>query len=477
MSPARAVAHGPLTRIVAAIQARRRSASEVTQMALAHLDQLGASLNVLAASDAERAVARAAAMAPGALLPLAGAPTLVKDLEDWAGMPTRQGSRTLADAAPAPTTSPTPARLAAAGAIVVGKSTLPEFAIEGYCANDLTGVTRNPWNPALSPGGSSGGSAAALAAGLVAIATATDGGGSVRIPAALCGLVGLKPTTGLIGRSPEPDWIDYSTDGVMAASVDDLALILSVVRGPVAGDPAALPASLHGSLARWRGAPARLLAAEGTRPWGPLPGDVVRALRAAVDLVASVLARPVAWMAPEEFFASGDPDLDWYTTCATEHVHRRGADAVARDWDLYHVATREFFTRGLEVDAAEYLAARRRRFAYARRLDELLGEDGLLLTPVVTAVGWPADGRDESGEVHGLHPRHLSTVIQNITGLPALSVPMGTLDSGLPFGLQITAPRYHDDRLVDLALLLQRAAPWPLAAPGYVTLADALDLP
>ncbi len=471
---------GPLTRVTRALRAGRVSARRVVATSLERLEARDPELGVLAARDGERALAEAERRdregQSGGLL--AGAPTLVKDLEDWAGLATRQGSRTQEDAPAATASSPTPGRLAAAGAIVVGKSTLPEFAIEGYTANELTGITRNPWNLALSPGGSSGGSAAALAAGLVAIATATDGGGSVRIPAALCGLVGLKPTLGLIGRWPEPDWIDYSTDGVMAASVDDLALLLAVVRGPVAGDPTSLPASGHASLPRWGdGAPTCLLAAERTSPWGPLDPDVARALRTAVALVSDLVGQPARWMAPEEFFAPQDPDLDWYTTCAAEHVHRIGAESVRADWDLYHVATREFLARGLEVDLAEYLAARRRRFAYARRLDELLGASGLLLTPVVTSTGWPADGRDETGEVHGLHPRHLATVIQNITGLPALSVPMGMLDSGLPFGLQITAPRYHDDRLVDLAARIQRAAPWPLAAPGSTTLADALDLP
>ena len=102
-------------------------------------------------------------------------------------------------------------------------------------------MTRNPWNLDYSPGGSSGGSAAAVAAGLVGVATATDGGGSVRIPASLCGLVGLKPTNGVVGRWPAPDWIDYSTDGPFATSSDDLSLLFSVMRGPVAGDPTSPP--------------------------------------------------------------------------------------------------------------------------------------------------------------------------------------------------------------------------------------------
>lgn len=469
---------GPTTRITEAVRTGERSAHDVTAASIERLVAVNPTLTVLAEAAFDDALAAATALdasgrLDGALL---GAPTLVKDLEDWAGHPTRMGSLLYENAAPATTNGVTPQRLHDAGAIVVGKSTLPEFAIEGYTANELTGVTRNPWNPELSTGGSSGGSAAALAAGLVAIATATDGGGSVRIPASLCGLVGLKPTNGAIGRYPEPDWIDYSTDGPFATSADDLALLYKVMAGPVAGDPTALPASANDSLARWREEPVTLVAAPRTSPWGPLPADVDLALRAAVEAMSELLGRPVTWMDPEDFFADGDPDLDWYVTCAAEHVHRLGRSFVEANWDQLHVATREFFTTGLSVTTEQYLGARRRRFSYTRVLDELLGANGLLLTPVVTSGGWPADGSTEDGTVHGLAPENLATVIQNITGLPALSVPMGHLDTGLPFGLQVTAPRYHDRRLLDLAGLIESAHPWARSAPGYPTLTETLGL-
>src|SRR5262249_61958446 len=119
-----------------------------------------------------------------------------------------------------------PARLRAEGAVIVGKTALSEFACEGYTANLATGVTRNPWATAFSPGGSSGGSAAALVAGMVPVATATDGAGSIRVPAACCGLVGIKPTHNLVGRRPIPDWIDLSTDGPFATTVGHLRLLL-----------------------------------------------------------------------------------------------------------------------------------------------------------------------------------------------------------------------------------------------------------
>src|SRR5512144_397347 len=160
-------------------------------------------------------------------------------MRSWPGMRTTFGSLAFEDAPAATTDALVVARLRAAGAIVVGRTNLPEFATEGYSSNLLWGTTRNPWNPERTTGGSSGGSAAALAAGMAAIATATDGGGSIRIPAAYCGLAGLKPTNGVIGRDPIPDWIDLSTDGPFSPHADDLAVLLDVLRGPTSGDPTA----------------------------------------------------------------------------------------------------------------------------------------------------------------------------------------------------------------------------------------------
>jgi len=469
---------GPLTRVTDAVRRGERRASDVVALSIERLVTAEPLLNVSTERAFDEATERAGRIDRGEIVPgaLAGAPTLVKDLEDWAGHPTRKGSLALAGAPSARANAVVPQRLLDAGAVILAKSTLPEFAIEGYTANRLTGVTRNPWNPELSPGGSSGGSAAALAAGLVLIATATDGGGSVRIPASFCGLVGLKPTNGMIGRWPAPDWIDYSSDGPFATASDDLRLLYDVMVGPVAGDPASPPRSLTSTMARLEG-PVRLFAAERTSPLGPLPAGVGWALHEAVDAVAELLGQPVLWCEPEGFFSDGDPDLDWFTVTTAEHVAALGRDWVREHMDQFHVATQEFLTTGLAVTIEEYLAARRRRYLYVRALDELLGDDGLLLTPTVASEGWLADGRRErDAAVHGLPPEVYSTAMQNVTGNPALSVPFSTLSSGLPFGLQITAPHYHDYRLLDLAERIEAAFPWPHSAPGYDTLAEALEL-
>ena len=470
---------GPLTRLTRAVREGELTATAVVATSLERLESTGATLNVLAQRADDEALAEAEAIdrgerAPGVLL---GAPTLVKDLEDWAGHPTRKGSLALADAAPATSHGVVPRRLIEAGAVVVGKSTLPEFAIEGFSANLLTGVTRNPWNPQYSPGGSSGGSAAAVAAGLVAIATATDGGGSIRIPASLCGLVGLKPTNGMIGRWPAPDWLDYSTDGPFATSSDDLALLYGVMAGPVCGDPTAPPRGVLEQFARDDAGEFPVYAALRTSPLGPLPQGVERAFLDAVDQVAQLLGRPVQWREADGFFVHGDPDLDWFSVCAAEHVAALGPEWVRSHMEQFHVATQSFLSTGLATSIDEYLAARRRRYHYVRTMDELLGERGLLLTPTVASEGWLADGRlNEDSPVGSLPPEVYSTALQNITGHPALSVPFGLLPSGLPFGLQITAPHYHDYRLLDLAARVEAAFPWPRVAPGYQTLSDALGL-
>ena len=468
---------GTVSALAAAVASGSLRAEDVVEASIAALEATQSTLNSWTAESFDAARASARAMDRGDALPgvLAGVPLLIKDLEDWAGHPTRKGSTTTTPQA-ATTTAQTPARLIAAGAIGLAKSTLPEFAIEGFTANLATGITRNPWNLEYSPGGSSGGSAAAVASGAVVIGTATDGGGSIRIPASLCGLVGLKPTNGAIGRWPAHDWLDYSTDGPFATSSDDLRLLYAVMNGGVAGDPSAPTRAMleaMSSLPR----PTRAVAAVRTSPLGPLPPGVAQRFSEGVASFETLLNVPVTWMEPEEFFPTGDPDLDWFIVCACEHVASLGRAFVREHFDEFHVATKAFFEVGLTTSLDDYLAARRRRFDYVRFMDELLGDDGVLLTPTVASDGWLADGRlTLEDPVASLPPHVYSTAMQNITGNPALTVPFGLLPTGLPFGLQITAPHFFEAQLLDLADLWQEAFPWARCAPGYTPLDVALGL-
>ena len=246
--------------------------------------------------------------------------------------------------------------------------------------------------------------------------------------------------------------------------------------GPVAGDPSAPPRSLTSSMARHGDRPVRLFAAERTSPLGPLPPGVHSAFHHGAEALSDLLDAPLQWCDPDTFFIDGDPDLDWFTVTTAEHVASLGRAWVLEHRDEFHVATREFLDVGLNVSAEEYLAARRRRYLYVRTMDELLGDDGLLLTPTVAHDGWLADGRlDATSVVHGLPPEVYSTAMQNVTGHPALSLPFGFTGTGLPFGLQLTAPHFHDYRLLDLAGIVEEAYPWPRTAPGFEPLDSILD--
>jgi amidase/aspartyl-tRNA(Asn)/glutamyl-tRNA(Gln) amidotransferase subunit A len=213
----------------------------------------------------------------------------------------------------------------------------------------------------------------------------------------------------------------------------------------------------------------RVVVADRTSPLGPLPGAVATAFHSAAADLAVLLDVEIERLEPQEVFRDlGDPDTDWFVLAAAEHVNALGRGYVEESFDLMHPSTVAFMRFGLAVGIDDYLAARRRRTAYTRRLDELLGDDGLLLTPTVAVEQWWADGRLTADGAPGMSPPEVfSTAVQNITGHPAVTVPAGRYGSGLPYGLQITAPRWADDRLLDVAALWEAHHPWPRTAPGY----------
>ncbi len=456
-----------LAELAGAVRERTVASEELVRRSLERIERLDGPVNAVVALRADEALAEARALdargaggSGGVLGALAGLPLLVKDNEDVAGMRTTYGSLLFADAAPATTDALAVARLRAAGAIVIGKTNLPELAFEGYTDNRVFGPTRNPWSPAWSPGGSSGGSGAALAMGLAPLATATDGGGSIRIPAAFCGLIGLKPTNGLIARAPIPSWIDLSTSGPMATSVADVRLLLEVLRGPSAGDPAALPAWTPRADAR----PSRILAAPRFVDYGPLPAGVAASFDAALAGLASALGLPVEPLDAAPFDALSDDD--WFLQCAVEELTWVGRERIEREADrLSHAAA--IFRIGARATVDDYLAARRRRFAYTRMLDELLAGDAVIATPTMCVEGFDAEGRMPGAADAGTPADAYNTQIQNLTGHPAISLPAGISANGVPFGLQLTGPRFADDVLLGIAGRWEAVRPWPLAAPGY----------
>jgi Asp-tRNA(Asn)/Glu-tRNA(Gln) amidotransferase A subunit family amidase len=456
-----------LTELAAAVRERRVSSEELVRESLARIERLNPALNAVISTRDERALDEArvvdariaAGDDPGAL---AGVPVLVKDMEDVAGVPTTYGSLAFADAPSAEADMLVPRRLRAVGAVIVGKTNQPEFACAGFTDNLLYGATANPWSPEWSPGGSSGGSGAAMAAGLVPIATATDGGGSIRIPAAFCGLAGIKPTAGVIARDPIPNWIDLSTFGPLATSIEDLRLLLRIESGPEPGDPTALPVPLP----MRDEMPTRVLAAPRLVDYGPLPEGVRASFDRALASVERDLGLAVEPVEPTEIFRTGNPSEDWFPMCAVEHCQSLGWDFLEANLERFSPYFRSWVEFARRVELVDYLTMRRRRFDYVRELDLLLGDGTVLLTPTNPIEGtrvdgiYPETGRIPEGEGFNTDP-------QNITGHPALSVPAGLSANGVPFGLQITAPRFRDDMALAFAEGWERANPWPPTAPGY----------
>ena len=443
----------------------RVGAGALVAESLGRIERLDGPINSVVSTRGDDALAEAAAIdarvaAGEAVGPLAGLPLLVKDNEHVAGLPTTFGSLLRRDATPAERDCEVVARLRAAGAIVVGKTNLPEFAFEGFTSNRRFGDTGNPWAIEWSPGGSSGGSGAALAAGLAPLATGTDGGGSIRIPAAFCGLVGLKPTAGLIGHDPAPSWIDLSTKGPLATSVADAALLLDVMRGPAHGDPTAAPAWSP----RPDAVPARILATPRMSDYGPLPASVAALFDEAVAGLETITGLVVERVPPP---FTEQIDDDWFTTVAVEELTWIGRDAVTEGADDLTPYLRAALDAAAGIGVDAYLAARRRRFDQTRVLDELLGDDVVLVCPTMCIEGFFADGRAPGSDDVGSPSSAYNTQATNITGHPSLSVPAGLSPNGVPFGLQITGPRFADDMVLAVGAVWEAARPWPRVAPGF----------
>jgi Asp-tRNA(Asn)/Glu-tRNA(Gln) amidotransferase A subunit family amidase len=450
-----------LAELAAAVREKRASARELVELAYERIENHNGDLNaVVALRDRDEALADAAAVSRDG--PLAGLPLLVKDNHDVAGMRTTYGSALFADAAPAGRDALVVERLRAAGAIVVGKTNLPEMAFAGFTDNIVFGPSGNPWGLEWSPGGSSGGAGAALAAGLAPLATATDGGGSVRIPAAFCGLAGLKPTNGLVARRPIHSWMDLSSDGPMASTVADVRLLLDVMRGPTAGDLWAI-----GDWTPRSEMPRRVLASPRTWDWGPLPPAMEERYRAALASIDRELGLPIGEIEPASLFDGiGDPADDWFVLVAVEELTWIGREQVRENLDRLSPSFRENMESALEIDVDRYLEARRNRYGYASRMDELLGADGVFICPTMGYEGWLANGSlPETGEPAGGEGYNNGEA--NLTGHPALSVPAGVSPNGIPFGLQITGPRFRDDLVLAFGEAWERANPWPAFAPGY----------
>ncbi len=462
MSGVRDLAFLPAAELAARVSAREASAVETVSAALDRVDRHNETVNAVVtlsprALEDARAVDRRLARGedPG---PLAGVPVGIKDMTAVAGLRTTYGCGLYADHVPGEDALVV-RRLRAAGAVVVGKTNTPEFAAGANTFNDVFGATRNPWDPTLSAGGSTGGGAAGLATGMFALAEGTDLGGSLRIPAAFCGVTGLRPSPGLVPTEPTDwAWDTLMVTGLMARTAADVALGLAAVAGPSAGSP--LRRSVAG---RDYPAAARAGVARGARiaycadPAGiGVDAGVERVCREA----AFALGRPGA--AVEEI------DLD-LSRARRAFVHLRGRWMVAHHQDRLDRVDRlgpnlaGNIRAGLATTSEQLGRADRIRSGLWRRFAELRRDFDYLLAPCTAVPPFPVE-RSHPTEIAG---RRLETYVDwfaptfvlSLTGLPVASVPAGLDSRGLPAGLQVVGPPEGEEEVLALAATLERLRP------------------
>ena len=401
-----------------------------------------------------------------ALGPLAGVPFGVKDLEDCAGMPTTRGSRWFVGEPPVDRDDIHVGRLRRAGAIAVGKTTAPEFGAWAYTASPALGVTRNPWNPRCTPGGSSGGTAAAVSAGTLPFGTASDGGGSIRTPATFCGLPGLKPTYGRIPTFGVTHLAQNAVVGALATTIADTALLLDVMAGPDRRDRTALPPTD----VRYAVATDQLDVAGLRVGWS-------------VDLGFALVDDEVATIveaAMRELVAAADLDLRPVTIDFDDYIATYSRMESADMWvdipqdrfpdrlDELDPLVRPGWERAATVTVPKLAAVHRARRELVAQVAALFDDIDVLVTPATSIPAFAAEGpmpTDVAGQpTHGGMGVVLA-MLANLANLPAISLPAGRTRSGLPVGLMVTADRYREDVCLRLGRIFEQACPWPRHAP------------
>src|SRR5256712_7863729 len=435
---------------------------EVTRAVLERIEKLNPVLNAFnlvserALEDARTSEARWRAGQPKGLLD--GVPVSIKDLILTKGWPTLRGSKTIAPRGRWTDDAPATARLREHGAVLLGKTTTPESGWKGVTDSPLTGITRNPWNPAKTPGGSSGGGVAAVAAGMGPLAVGTDGGGSIRIPCSFTGLFGIKPSFGRVPAWPLSPFGTVAHVGPIARSVTDAALMLNVLSLPDARDWHVLPYEARDYRTTLEhGVQDLRIAFSPDLGYAKVDGEVAVLVREAVkvfaDLGAKVEEKNPGFENPEPIFRA-----QWFP----------GAAFLLKDLS---VEKRKLVDPGL-LDAAdqgkkfsmlEILEAQHKRGALGAHMNLFHRDYDLLLTPALSIVAFDA-GKDVADSM--LQKRWTDwtpfSYPFNLTQQPAASVPCGLTRAGLPVGLQIVGPRYADARVLRAARAFESARPFAL---------------
>ncbi|TQN28314.1 aspartyl-tRNA(Asn)/glutamyl-tRNA(Gln) amidotransferase subunit A [Haloactinospora alba] len=433
------------TRLVAGFSRGELSPREATEAVLERIARRDTELNAYCLVDADRArdAARASEERWHRGEPcgrLDGVPTSVKDVMLTRGWPTLRGSRTTSRDQDWREDSPAVARLREHGAVLVGKTTTPELAWKGVTDSPLTGVTRNPWDASVTPGGSSGGAAAAVAAGMAPLATGTDGGGSVRIPASFTGTATIKPTRGLVPHYPASPFGSLAHTGPITRTVADTALILTVLAGPDDRDWSALaPPGVDYTTVLDRSLDGVRIAYSATLGGVEVDPEVSGAVAAAVALFERLGARVEEVDPPVGDCREAFQTL-WYSGAAKATQHLTGEQRELLDPGLRAVAD-----EGRGHSAQDYLAAVAVRAALGERMGRFHRAHDLLVTPTTPVPAFTAGRETPPGRTERRWTGWAGFSYPfNMTQQPAASIPCGLTSGGLPVGLQIVGPRHAD---------------------------------
>ncbi len=449
------------TRLVAAYRRKEISPVEVTQAVLDGIEAFDSQVNAFCVVDSARAMDAARASEArwqrGAPIGLTdGVPATIKDIVLSAGWPTLRGSLAVPRDQDWSDDAPVTARLREHGAVLIGKTTTPEFGWKGVTDSPLTGITRNPWNTDLTPGGSSGGAAAACALGLGALHVGTDGGGSIRIPAGFTGVFGLKTTFGRVPAWPASPFGTIAHVGPITRTVTDTALMLNVLAEPDARDWHALPAT---------GQDYRLGLEDGVRglriAFSPDLGyvevepevaqAVAKAARVLAELGAHVEETPAPFESPADCFR-----VHWYVGAATLLARFDEQQRANMDPGLVEIAA-----EGAAFTTADYMQAMADRAALGERRGRFHQDWDLLLTPSLPIPAFTAGTEfPETGPYARWRDWTPFTYPFNLTQQPAASVPCGFTASGAPIGVQIVAGKYADALVLRAARALESVSPF-----------------
>jgi Asp-tRNA(Asn)/Glu-tRNA(Gln) amidotransferase A subunit family amidase len=450
----------------ASVRARDVSPVELVDSSLEAIARGNPALNAFTVVLADKARAQArnaeAAVTRGEQAPLLGVPITIKDHIWMRGVPATNGSLAYRDFVP-DVDCEAVARLRNAGAIIVGKTNNPEFCYRGTTDNLVFGLTRNPWNLGRTPGGSSGGAGASVAAGMAPIALGTDGGGSVRIPASFCGVVGHKPTFGLVPKEPGfKGWKTLSVDGPITRSVRDAALALSVMTGPAVADDMTYPVPAQDYVAAAtdeRDVSSLRVAYSVDMGFAPVDPDVRSAFTAALNTLLNLGCKLT-----EAHPATDNPMAMWNLFACCEGYASEGP--LLEKWEAQmSPGTADLVRAGRELAGWEYVDALHARGAYTRAWSQFFTEYDVLVSPCMQLTAFDVDIVSPTSidgvVVDPFFDDWCSLVLPaNLTGQPAISLPMGFGTDGLPVGLQLMGRRFDDATVLAFAAAYERLAPW-----------------